>query len=245
MNEQIKPYIIAHRGNSSEAPENTIAAIKKALEIGVDFVEIDIRLSADHIPVVIHDASLTRVTGQKHVPHIQALPFSKIQEFDVGTKFGKSFEGEKIPRLIDVLGLNWGQAGLMVEIKEGHHSPKEMVDAVVKEITSASPILPRLIIGSFSVNIFEESKKMGLERIGIVEKKEYIERFIQAGAKRMAVWHKIITKDLMKLLLAHKIEVWSFTVDDNDLATSLVDLGVRGIISNVPKKFLGSTKLST
>ena len=61
----------------------------------------------------------------------------------------------------------------------------------------------------------------------------------------MAVWHKIITKDLMKLLLAHKIEVWSFTVDDNDLATSLVDLGVRGIISNVPKKFLGSTKLST
>ena len=237
------PLIIAHRGNSSEAPENTIASIKEALTLLVDFVEIDVHLSKDGFPVVIHDPTVNRVTHVVDLPPIHKLSLSEIQQIDVGSKFNKKFAGEKIPRLLDVLQLNWKNTGLMIEIKEDVYSPKEIVGSVFRDIFSLNTPLPHLVLGSFSLEIFNEIKKQALplklpvEFIGIVEKLECIEPFILARTKRLALCKKSITRNLIKDLKEKGIEVWVFTVDDPKEKENLASIGVKGIISNKPKLF--------
>ncbi|MEI8365906.1 MAG: glycerophosphodiester phosphodiesterase family protein [Parachlamydiaceae bacterium] len=244
MKNRVKPFIIAHRGNSGEAPENTVAAVDSALKLGVDFVEIDVRLSQDGIPVVIHDPSPKRSAGTLHSPLIHKLPFVEIRKIDVGSKFGKEFTGEKIPRLSELLHLKWNSTGLMIEIKEAPQSPADIINAVFAEINAIHTTLPQLIIGSFSLELFNEAKrrlhelKQEATVIGIVEKRQLVEPFVEAGAKRIALWHKLIKPDLAVYLNEQDIEMWTFTVDDMELAHTLVSMGVRGIISSVPRRIL-------
>lgn len=240
-----KPLIIAHRGNSSEAPENTLTSVRQAIELAVDVVEIDVRLSIDSIPVVIHDPDLTRNAGMRHSPHIHELPFAKIQQIDVGAKFGKEFAGERIPRFSDLLHLKWRSTSLMVEIKECPQSSKEIVDAVFQDILAVHSPLPQLIFGSFSPAIYCEVQQRLVEMqtnlmslIGIVEDKKHIDTFLSAGAKRLALWHKLITPGLAQSLQDQDVEIWTFTVDDLALANHLVSIGVHGVISNYPRRML-------
>jgi len=250
-----RPFIIAHRGNF-EAPENTIAAINQALDISVDYVEIDVCLSKDNIPVVVHNSLIVlNDSGSTHL--IKHLPYSQIKKIDVGSQFGEKYAGEKIPRLLDVLHLKWGRTGLMVEIKDAYFDNLypiddnsnyivEVVDAVFSEISMAYSSLPKLVIGSFSLGIFNEVNrrlhelKCDASTIGIIgqrhrkEIKKIIDCFMDAGAKKIAISYKLINADIMKIFNDNKIEVWAYTVDDIGLVYTLVPMGVSGIISNRP-----------
>jgi len=268
-----RTLIIAHKGNF-EAPENTIAAINQALDISVDYIEIDIRLSEDKIPVVFHDSFV--IFNQDsifcHLNNIEKLPYSQIQKIDVGFKFGERYAGEKIPRLLDVLHLRWGKIGLMIEIKDldfsdlspiefNQNHPVEIVDAVFSEISMVRSPLPKLVIGSFSLEIFNEVSrrlhelKCDASAIGIIgpspsrsglwwrqgqrhrrEVKKIIDCFMDAGAKKIAIWHKLIDAETMKIFKDNEIEVWAYTVDNMSLSHTLIHLGVSGLISNRPAK---------
>ncbi len=103
------PLIIAHRGVSAHAPENTLAAIRMAIDAGVDGVEFDVRLASDGVPVVIHDATLNR-TG-RHKGRVSAFTSNDLCQIDVGSWFNakcpklarSAFVGETIPTLWQVL----------------------------------------------------------------------------------------------------------------------------------------------
>ncbi|HEV8052261.1 MAG TPA: glycerophosphodiester phosphodiesterase family protein [Parachlamydiaceae bacterium] len=239
-------HIIAHRGGAKEVPENTMAALKWALDLKVDCIEIDVRLSKEGIPVVLHDPSAARMIGALKSPQINRLTLSQIQEFDVGLLFGNAYFGEKIPTLLDVLNLNWKKTGLMIEIKKGKQRAKVLVDAVFDVLASVKMNLPLIIIGSFSVEVVKEIQnhpllaELNIEVIGIVEKPEMIPRFLELDIKRLALWYKIITPSLIQPILKKNIDIWSFTVDDIKIAQFLISLGINGIISNVPKMMLKS-----
>lgn len=238
------PLIIAHRGGAKEAPENTIAALKWALDLKVGCIEIDVRLSKEGIPVVLHDPSAARMLGIDKSPEICSLTLSQIQKFDVGRSFGDAYIGEKIPTLLDVLDLNWGKTGLMIEIKKSRHAAKVLVEAVFNALLKAKKPLPPIMIGSFSVDVMREVKKhpqrkeLNIGMIGIVEKPDMIEHFIKLDIPRLALWYKIITPSLIQPVLNKNIDIWSFTVDDIKVAEFLISLGINGIISNVPKLML-------
>lgn len=101
MEEKLK--ITAHRGLSSMAPENTLAAMRKAIDLGCEWIEIDVQLSADHIPVVIHDKTVNRCTnGQGRV---KELTWHQLRLLDAGVWFGDEFAGEHIPTLQETLDL--------------------------------------------------------------------------------------------------------------------------------------------
>lgn len=108
--------IIAHRGASGSAPENTHAAIKRAWELGADGVEVDVHLTKDGVPVVIHDPDTKRVAGKKLV--VAQSTYAELSELDVGSWKGPEFAGERIPRLADVLHAVPARKNFFIELKE-------------------------------------------------------------------------------------------------------------------------------
>lgn len=113
-----QPYpvkVIAHRGYSKVAPENTLAAIQAAIDAGADAIEFDIRLSKDGHPVVIHDASVNRTTDGDG--KVSKMTLAELQQLDAGSWFDAQFKGEKIPTLEEALLLMRGKATPVIEVK--------------------------------------------------------------------------------------------------------------------------------
>ena len=109
--------VIAHRGASIYAPENTLAAMDLAIEQGADAVEIDVRMSKDGIPFLFHDYTVNRTTQLNTGQSIENLTFEEIQQLDAGSWFHADYVGEKIPSLVQVLELIYGRTELYLEIK--------------------------------------------------------------------------------------------------------------------------------
>ncbi len=124
-----KPLIIAHRGASGSAPENTLSAFKKAMEIGVDYIELDIHLSKDGEVIVIHDATLDRTTTGKGP--VQDKTLAELQQLDAGSWYGDAFKNEPLPTLRQVLELANGKTKVLIEIK----SPTEGLYAGIEQKT--------------------------------------------------------------------------------------------------------------
>lgn len=128
--------MIAHRGNSSEAPENTLSAFKSAAFSKIPYIEFDLHLTKDGIPVILHDRFLSRTTGLQHPTPIEELTFSEIKSLDCGKWFNPLFQGKKILGLKELLEAPLENIGLMVEIKEGSASDELLVSSVVEEIAT-------------------------------------------------------------------------------------------------------------
>ncbi|MEM6629515.1 MAG: glycerophosphodiester phosphodiesterase family protein [Bacteroidota bacterium] len=111
-----RPFIIAHRGASGEAPENTLIAIRKAMEQEADFIEVDLHMTRDGELVVIHDDRLERTTNGTGMVKDQLLP--DLKALDAGSWFGKEFTGEAIPTLGEVMDLINGRCYLLLELKK-------------------------------------------------------------------------------------------------------------------------------
>ena len=95
-----RPAIIAHRGDKTHAPENTMAAFKMAAENGADAIEFDVKLTADGRVIVLHDQTVNRTTNG--TGRISQLPFAAVRELDAGAWFSEKFRGERIPTLDEV-----------------------------------------------------------------------------------------------------------------------------------------------
>lgn len=236
-----KIKIIAHRGASSIAPENTLASIAKALEFSPDFIEIDIRLTKDLKLAVLHDATLRRTTGYRK--NIHKITLEEAQQYDAGKWFSNDFLGVKIPSLEEVLKLIGRKAGLMIEIKNGTHPPEDTVNELFKLLKSFSTPLPDLVIGSFSLestllakkHAYEVKDKVSIRTIGIVDTRKSLKLMNEQEIDIIASWFRILSNASVKAIHDTKKEVWSFTVNDQKLATSLAEMGVDGLITNFPQ----------
>jgi glycerophosphoryl diester phosphodiesterase len=116
--------IIAHRGDELRYPENTLAAFRSAVDLGADFLEVDMRLTADNVWVVLHDGGVGRTTDGKGPIH--QLTFAEARALDAGSWFAPEFSGERIPTVAEVLEVAQGKACLMADIKEVPN--RELID---------------------------------------------------------------------------------------------------------------------
>jgi len=107
--------ITAHRGFSKVAPENTLSAIRKAIEAGADWSEIDVQETADKVVVVLHDRDLMRLAGDGR--RLADLRYDELEKIDVGSRFSPAFAGERVPRLEDVIDTARGHMKLNIELK--------------------------------------------------------------------------------------------------------------------------------
>lgn len=231
--------IIGHRGASGTAPENTLASIKRACTLGADYIEIDVRLTKDKVPVVLHDAVFKGVLPTQAV---RALTYEETQKYDVGVWFSPSYEGERVPTLVEVINACHKKVPLMVEIKREVHGPKTIAFTVFEVLENTRHQWDHLIVGSFCYKILGYTKKMieasslPVELIGIADEHRNIEHFLKLGIKRLALSHKLITPELMNDLQKRGVTVWVFTVNTVEKAQELAQTGVHGIISNFPEK---------
>lgn len=220
-----KPLIIAHRGASLESQENTLTAYRKAIEIGADWIELDVHLAKNGVPVCHHDAQLT--------VHEMERPVLLSDYTSVELK--SMMRGQcEIPTLDEVLELDRGQTGLMVELKDSAGIP--LVHAV-QDCLSRSPC-PNILLGSFSLEIMHElCQTWPLQQlVGIVENAGEIPKQRALNIAHLAVDVNLLTPPLLRTLRQANLEVWVWTVDDPKVAALLCKAGVQGIITNDPRR---------
>lgn len=230
------PLIIAHRGASKQAPENTMTAFQKALELRAGGIELDVHLSRDGFLVVTHDETLERTSNGKGKVGDKTL--DELKSLDFGSWFSHEFRDERIPTLDEVLWLISGWDGLLnIEIKNGPvfypGIEKAVADAVVRYNRTN-----RTIVSSFNHYSLVEIRKYNPEiktaplyMAGIFEPWEYARRM---GAAAIHPIFYNIVPEVMKGCKENNIMVNPFTVDDPEHIRAIACAGVDGIITNVP-----------
>ncbi|ATH93753.1 glycerophosphodiester phosphodiesterase [Bacillus glycinifermentans] len=154
-----KPHkvdVIAHRGASGYAPENTVAAFDKARKMKADYIELDVQMSRDGKLVVIHDTTVNRTTDidSKAPVKVKDLTLKELCKLDAGSYFGPQFTGERIPTFEKVLDRYKGKIGLLIELKEPALYPgiEEKVAAALKKRKMDKPKNGKVIVQSFDFN---------------------------------------------------------------------------------------------
>lgn len=154
-----KPHkvdVIAHRGASGYAPENTVAAFDKARKMKADYIELDVQMSRDGKLVVIHDTTVNRTTDidSKAPVKVKDLTLKELRKLDAGSYFGPQFTGERIPTFEKVLDRYKGKIGLLIELKEPALYPgiEEKVAAALKKRKMDKPKNGKVIVQSFDFN---------------------------------------------------------------------------------------------
>ncbi len=229
---------IAHRGASGIAPENTLAAFKKAIEIGVDAVELDLHGTADGEIVVIHDASLDRTTNLNGP--IKQTTLESIKQADAGAWFNPEFEGEKVPMLAEALTCITDSAIALLEIKDD-----TIAEAVVQKIREMN-LLELTVIISFHTSVLKTVRALE-PRIptgwlignsnGHTHPIQLCQLLGSLGSNLLNVNHQLITEEFAYEVRRRGIALWSWTVDDIDLMRQMRTFGVQGITSNYPERF--------
>ena len=233
-----RPVVVAHRGASALAPENTLAAIRLASEVGATAVEFDVHASADGVPVVIHDKTLARTTNGRGLVRNQTA--SQLQMLSAGAWFSEKYRREHVPTLEQVFGVVDAAILLCIEIKTG----TPIMERVAKDIRNAK-LEDRVIIFSFKPKQIAASKQHlphvpalllvdpGPEsryRFGpIVEKARLV------GADLIGLDHTAMNHALIGRLQDDGFPVFVYTVNEHPDVERAVAFGVDGIISNHPR----------
>lgn len=246
--------IIAHKGASGVAPENTMAAFKLALNMGVDMIELDVRNTHDEEIVVIHDATVDRTTDGTGLVHDYTL--EEIRELDAGSWFGNAkYAGEKVPTLKEVLDLINGRCKVLIEIKHMDHPhyhdfAEKLIDVIREEKNGYEWI----ILQSEEVEYLEaaheyddhvQTKKLMIGEDSTPLLAFYIETKMHLGrAKeddRMKAlnpeYHTLSTRRVFRMH-ARGFQVYTYSPNERSEMIKMLHMGVDGIITDFPDRLV-------
>ena len=235
------PFIIAHRGGSLEAPENTLASFKHAVDVGAKFVELDVQMSSDGELVIIHDDTLDRTTtGSGPVGY---LTFDELREFDAGVKKGDKWKGEKIPTLREVLDLCVGAGvGVVIELKSPHLYPGmvEKVAALLGEMWMKGA--ENLWCISFDHDAIRRMRALDATvHLGDLFE-PYAQEFVYPDDTVQAYcpYYKTALAHPDQVARAHELGklVFDYTVDTEEEIRRLAEIGVDGLVTDRPGALL-------
>lgn len=212
--------IIAHRGASYFEPENTLRAYKRAIEMGADFVEVDVRMSKDKELIIIHDADVSRTTNGKGL--VKDLTWNKIKELDAG-------KGEKIPTLDEVIELVKNKVGLVVEIKEP--GTENNIMEKIDENKLENVILTSFYHKSIK-NVEKSSPNVNLGIIFVGEPVNVGKMAEDANANIIFPSYRYMTEELVKNAKKHGLTVYPWAIDDLEVFKKFENMDVDGIITN-------------
>jgi glycerophosphoryl diester phosphodiesterase len=234
------PKIIGHRGACGYAPENTLASIQAAADMGVEWVEIDVKLTADDIPIIMHDDNLLRTTNMD--ADVKDTPYSTIKELDVGSWFGDSFIGETIPTLEQAVELITElDLGLNLEIKPCAGREVETTQVVLDEMSRIWDDHDKILISSFSHVSLETAVEMlhGDWAIGylfddIPDKRQDMAKHLNAKTINVNGNNPNITRDFIEDIIDEGYGILAYTINNPMRAKELIQWGVDGVFTDVP-----------
>lgn len=220
---EVVMMIMGHRGAANLEPENTLRSIARAIEIGVDAVEIDVRLTRDEEIVVIHDETLDRTTNGKGF--VKRYTLEELKEFDAG-------KGERIPTLQEVMDLTADKVCLVIELKEKGTEKK------VVEMIQNNEVAHRVYVISFWHRLVQAVKRLdGDIKTGVLLVGCPVDLSVAARASADAFVMRYRFVDGQFVQMAHNggLKVFLWNIDDPDLLERYVAMGVDGIGSNDPR----------
>jgi glycerophosphoryl diester phosphodiesterase len=229
---------IAHRGASGLFPENTRAAFQKALEARADIIELDCQLTLDGHIVVFHDERLSRVANARGTVAQRSL--DQLKRLDVGGWRKKSFSGERIQTLEEVLALVDGQAGLCIDIKNYPGSPAGIELKLLFTITHFD-YMDRVIFSSFDYDCLRRVRELAPEApIGVICAKDtHADPIVQAltlNARSIHARKELASRDFLQRAWDEGLDVYVWTVNDLPEIERFASLGVQGIMSDYPER---------
>ena len=228
--------IIAHRGFSARAPENTIAALTLALEEGATAVEFDLRTSGDGNPVLMHDKTLSRTTNG--IGKVEELSLREITKLDAGSWFNSTFEGERVPSLAEALECLKVQVKTIFAELKGESTTQNLRNVV--SITRAAGLLDKTVFIAKDWSLLDELRRHAPEALvgPIVERREQThEAFTRVTNDPRALIDldaRILLKDpdIARYAKRNGVEIAVWTVDNIGDADVLLEFGVRRITTN-------------
>ncbi|UGA56608.1 glycerophosphodiester phosphodiesterase family protein [Vibrio sp. VB16] len=233
--------IVGHRGAAALAPENTLAGITKAAEVGIHWIEIDTQLTADNVPVIFHDENLERCTNG--TGKLASLTLDELKQLDAGSWFGKSFRNETIPTLEEALQTCLdNDLNMNLELKIHHNEQVALLAEKVAEIIKFFGFpYDRLLLSSFSLSALElcQSLLPEIRRGYITEEKsiDYLDNVRPLDLYSVHVDQKILTSDMAKSITdeGYVLNIW--TLNDPEKITTFTQMKVKNIITDNPELF--------
>jgi len=225
----------AHRGASGQAPENTLGALNRALALGADMAEIDVRLTADGLLAVIHDATLERTTDGTGL--VAAWTMAELAELDAGAWFGPAWAGERVPELGDVLRWAGGHLRLNIELKPDDR-PEAMLDELLRGL-ALHDCGQRCVVTSFDADLIDELKARAPRQAAgyIFGAGELPGWAFSAKVEVLSAERSLVDAAFCEFAAAAGKSVHVWTVDEPADMRRFQSLGVDAIITNHPERF--------
>jgi glycerophosphoryl diester phosphodiesterase len=233
--------IAAHRGASSLAPENTLAAFIKAAELGCEWIEIDVQLTLDNIPVVIHDKKVNRCSNGRGV--VSKMSLQRIKTLDAGLWFGEAFRGEQIPTLEETLSLvRSHNLKINIELKIYQQDKIALLCERIKEVIVELQIdASQLLFSSFDIKALKYMQLcLPQIRRGMLWKKipsDALYLLKELEAYSVHCDYRRLHSSQAKLITDSGYQLYCYTVNSPELVKQYWDWGVEMVFTDMPQAF--------
>lgn len=230
--------LIAHRGYSAIAPENTLAAFRAALEAGAKGIEFDVQLSRDRIPVIIHDHTLDRTTNKQG--KVNSLNLEQLQQLDAGSWFSPEFAHEMLPTFTEALNLLQNQSiTIYPELKADDNWTQSDLEGLI-EIILSQGWQNNCVILCFNAQILSQLRKLnqqlvlGFNLANIANFEQIIQEAIPLKPVILSIEHNLLLNNPQIIPQSHQhgLEIITWTVDDLEKLQQLQTLEINTIITN-------------
>ncbi len=235
-------FVIAHRGFSGEAPENTLTAFKKAMDLGVDMIELDVHLSKDGQVVVIHDDTLNRTTNGKG--KVADLTLDELKQLDAGSWFGAQFSGERIPALKEVLESVRGKAVLTIELKQGdlgRYRMSDLADRSLEEVERAG-MMNQVVFASFDLSAIDRIREKNPRvPVASIYGKAWSLPHEATGGRPIPLLScrgTVLTEANVSKARQQGTKVFVWTVNTEEQMERFLHMGVDGIVTDYPDRLI-------
>ncbi len=222
--------IMAHRGSSKAAPENTIAAVNKAIEDQADWVEIDVQETADGEVVVFHDSDFMKLAGVDL--KIWDATVADLKDIDIGSRFAAEFKDERVPTLGQVLDRCKGKIGVNIELKYYGHD--QQLEQRVVEIVEAHGMADSIITMSLKIDAVRKMKSIRPDWKAGLLMSVAAGDLAKIDADFLAVNADFVGRSLVRSVHASGKELYVWTVNDATAMSAMIGRGVDGLITDRP-----------
>jgi len=227
--------VIAHRGDSIHAPENTLSALRKAIELKAEIAEIDVQETLDGVIMVMHDNDLMRVAGVNK--GLWQMTYAEARQLDVGHWFSPEFKGEKIPTLEEVIDLARGKIKMIIELKYNGHDrflPERTVEIIRKK-----GFEEQCLISSLNYDGLQKVKKLDDRLKTIYILFGQVGNTARLNADGFGLQAAQVTPDFVQGIHEREKSVYVWTVDDPAQMEDFIEMGADYIYTNDPAELMG------
>lgn len=226
------PTVMAHRGLSADAPENTLYAFSDAISVGADFIELDVQQTRDGVLVVMHDSNLKRTTGVNK--DIWDVDYADIQNLDAGSWFDPAYANARIPTLEETLQFVDKRAKLNIEIKPTKHGT-DTLEQDVAELITQYQYTDACYVTSFSYGSLKKVKEVNPEiRTGYLMSVAYGQFYSLKYADAFSLNKVFVTSQVVNAAHQQGKQIFAWTVNSMSEVRSLCNLHVDSIITDDP-----------